>query len=237
MSSFDRGGSVLASAPPLRLLPGPRISSRTAQTCVRCSRSSTRRHWCCIGSTTHSIRIGQGRYLAENIAGAKFVELLGEDHLPFAGDTDTLLGEIEEFLTGTRGTPNTDRALATILFTDIVESTKRAAHTGDRRLARAARQPRPHGESAGASLRWPTGQDHRRWYFCDIRRSGAGDSKWARDPRRRAPARHRAASRDPHRRGRKARRRPCWARRPHRRPGRGPWRNRGRCSCRAPWWI
>jgi class 3 adenylate cyclase/esterase/lipase len=78
------------------------------------------------------IRIGQGRYLAENIAGAKFVELLGEDHLPFAGDTDTLLGEIEEFLTGTRGTPNTDRALATILFTDIVESTKRAAHSGDR---------------------------------------------------------------------------------------------------------
>ena len=79
------------------------------------------------------IRIGQGRYLAENIEGAKFVELLGEDHLPFAGDTDTLLGEIEEFLTGSRGTPNTDRGLATILFTDIFESTKRAASTGDRR--------------------------------------------------------------------------------------------------------
>jgi class 3 adenylate cyclase len=77
--------------------------------------------------------IGHGQYLAENIAGAKLIELPGEDHLPFAGDTDTLLGEIEEFLTGTRGTPNTDRALATILFTDIIESTKRAAGTGDRR--------------------------------------------------------------------------------------------------------
>ena len=79
------------------------------------------------------VLVGQGRYLAEHIAGAKLMELPGEDHLPFAGDTDTLLGEIEEFLTGTRGTPNTDRALATILFTDIVESTTRAAGTGDRR--------------------------------------------------------------------------------------------------------
>jgi class 3 adenylate cyclase len=77
--------------------------------------------------------IGHGRYLAEHIAGAKLIELPGEDHLPFAGDTETLIGEIEEFLTGTRATPNTDRALATILFTDIVESTKRAAGTGDRR--------------------------------------------------------------------------------------------------------
>ena len=77
--------------------------------------------------------VGHGRYLAENIAGATLVELPGRDHLPFAGDTDALLGEIEEFLTGTRGTPNTDRMLATILFTDIVDSTKRAAGTGDRR--------------------------------------------------------------------------------------------------------
>jgi class 3 adenylate cyclase len=77
--------------------------------------------------------IGQGRYLAEHISGAKLIELPGQDHIPFAGETDMLLEEIEEFLTGTRGTTNTDRALATILFTDIVESTKRAAGTGDRR--------------------------------------------------------------------------------------------------------
>jgi class 3 adenylate cyclase len=79
------------------------------------------------------LRIGHGRYLAENIAGATLVELPGRDHLPYVGDTDAPLGEIEEFLTGTRGTPNTDRMLATILFTDIVDSTKRAAGTGDRR--------------------------------------------------------------------------------------------------------
>lgn len=79
------------------------------------------------------VGIDHGRYLAENIAGATLVELPGRDHLPFVGETDALLGEIEEFLTGTRGTPSTDRMLATILFTDIVDSTKRAAGTGDRR--------------------------------------------------------------------------------------------------------
>jgi class 3 adenylate cyclase len=77
--------------------------------------------------------IGHARYLAENITGASLIELPGRDHLPFAGDTDALLGEIEEFLTGTRATPSTDRILATILFTDIVESTKQGADTGDRR--------------------------------------------------------------------------------------------------------
>jgi class 3 adenylate cyclase len=79
------------------------------------------------------VLIGHSRYLAANISGAKLIELPGQDHLPFAGDTDALLDDIEEFLTGTRGTPNTDRMLATILFTDIVDSTKRAAGTGDRR--------------------------------------------------------------------------------------------------------
>jgi class 3 adenylate cyclase len=77
--------------------------------------------------------ISHGRYLAENIAGAKLVELPGRDHLPFVGDTDALLGEIEEFLTGARTTRDVDRVLATILFTDIVDSTKRAASTGDHR--------------------------------------------------------------------------------------------------------
>jgi class 3 adenylate cyclase len=79
------------------------------------------------------VPIGHSRFLAETIPGAKLVELPGRDHLPFAGETDALLGEIEEFLTGARGTANTERTLATILFTDIVESTKRAAGVGDRR--------------------------------------------------------------------------------------------------------
>ena len=77
--------------------------------------------------------IGHARYLADHIKGAKLVELPGEDHLPFAGDTDELLSEIEEFLTGTRGPSRVDRVLATVLFTDIVGSTSHVAHLGDQR--------------------------------------------------------------------------------------------------------
>lgn len=79
------------------------------------------------------IRVGHGRYLAEHIPGAKYVELPGEDHLFYVGDTETMLGEIEEFLTGVRPLPDSDRVLATVLFTDIVTSTERAAQVGDRR--------------------------------------------------------------------------------------------------------
>jgi class 3 adenylate cyclase len=77
--------------------------------------------------------VGHGRYLAEHIPGAKFVELPGEDHLFYVGDTETMLGEIEEFLTGVRPLPESDRVLATVLFTDIVTSTERSAQVGDRR--------------------------------------------------------------------------------------------------------
>jgi pimeloyl-ACP methyl ester carboxylesterase/class 3 adenylate cyclase len=76
--------------------------------------------------------IGQGRYLAEHVPGAKFVEQPGDDHIPWVGDGDGLIDEIEEFLTGIRPT-DTDRVLATILFTDIVGSTERALALGDRR--------------------------------------------------------------------------------------------------------
>jgi class 3 adenylate cyclase len=78
------------------------------------------------------IRVGHGRYLAEHIPGAKYVELPGSDHLPYVGETQAMLGEIEEFLTGMRPAPEVDRVLATVLFTDIVGSTERAAAVGDR---------------------------------------------------------------------------------------------------------
>jgi len=77
------------------------------------------------------VRVGHARYLAERIAGAKFIELPGHDHLPWLGDVDTLLGEVREFLTGERAAPESDRILTTILFCDIVDSTKRAAELGD----------------------------------------------------------------------------------------------------------
>jgi len=82
---------------------------------------------------TGYIRPGHSQYLAERIGGAKLVEVAGEDYLPYVGDIGPVVDEIEEFLTGTRAAPNTDRILATILFTDIVDSTNRAAATGDRR--------------------------------------------------------------------------------------------------------
>lgn len=73
------------------------------------------------------------RYIASQISGAKLVELLGDDHLPWVGDQDAILDEIEEFVTGVRRGPEPDRTLATVLFTDIVASTERAAAVGDRR--------------------------------------------------------------------------------------------------------
>lgn len=71
------------------------------------------------------------RWMAEQMPNAKYVELRGQDHLPFAADSDSILDEVQEFLTGVRPTPVLDRVLATCLFTDLVDSTKRAAELGD----------------------------------------------------------------------------------------------------------
>jgi pimeloyl-ACP methyl ester carboxylesterase len=76
--------------------------------------------------------VEEGRWIASQIPNARFVELPGDDHLPWVGDVDTLLDEIQEFLTGVRPAPDTDRVLMTLLFTDIVDSTRRAAELGDR---------------------------------------------------------------------------------------------------------
>jgi class 3 adenylate cyclase len=74
-----------------------------------------------------------GEDLGARIAGARYVELPGIDHLPWAGDSDAVLGEIEEFLTGARSLPEPERVLATVMFTDLVGSTQRAAELGDAR--------------------------------------------------------------------------------------------------------
>jgi class 3 adenylate cyclase/pimeloyl-ACP methyl ester carboxylesterase len=79
------------------------------------------------------MEVGSSRYIAQQISGAKLVELPGDDHLYWLGDWEAIVGEIEEFLTGVRHVAESDRVLAAVLFTDIVGSTARAAAIGDTR--------------------------------------------------------------------------------------------------------
>ena len=78
------------------------------------------------------VDVEAGRFLGQTIPGAKYVELPGADHVPWVGDVDRLVDEIEEFLTGSRSQVEPDRVLATVMFTDIVDSTKKASDLGDR---------------------------------------------------------------------------------------------------------
>jgi class 3 adenylate cyclase len=74
-----------------------------------------------------------GRWMAEQIPDARYVDLPGQDHFPWAGDTDAVIEEIREFLTGVRVPAKADRVLATVMFTDVVGSTELASSLGDRR--------------------------------------------------------------------------------------------------------
>ena len=79
------------------------------------------------------ISVAQARDMAQHIRDAKLVELAGVDHIPWVGDADAILDEVEEFLTGARRGVDSDRVLATVMFIDIVGSTERAAALGDRK--------------------------------------------------------------------------------------------------------
>jgi class 3 adenylate cyclase len=76
--------------------------------------------------------VEHGRYLSERITGSRFVTFPGRDIVPWAGEFDSIVDEIEEFVTGQRRGHQAERTLATVLFTDIVDSTVRAAAAGDR---------------------------------------------------------------------------------------------------------
>jgi class 3 adenylate cyclase len=78
------------------------------------------------------VNVEEGRWIASQIPGSKYVELPGDEHLIWAGDVDAVVDEVEEFVTGSRPVHEPDRVLATVLFTDIVGSTERAAALGDR---------------------------------------------------------------------------------------------------------
>ena len=79
-----------------------------------------------------SVQVEEGRWMAGQVPGARFVELAGDDHMPWVGDQDAVLEEIQEFLTGIRPEREPDRVLATVLVTDIVGSTRHATRVGDR---------------------------------------------------------------------------------------------------------
>jgi class 3 adenylate cyclase len=96
------------------------------------------------------VSVENGRYLAENIAGARWVELAGDDFVLWAGDLDTIADEIEEFLTGRRIGPEATRIVSTLMFTDVVGSTARAGTLGDRAWSDLLRA---HDARLGAELR------------------------------------------------------------------------------------
>jgi pimeloyl-ACP methyl ester carboxylesterase len=79
------------------------------------------------------VKVEEGRWIASQIPGSKYVELPGDSHTLWGGNTDEVVDELEEFFTGVRRGPEPDRVLATVLFTDIVGSTQKAVELGDRR--------------------------------------------------------------------------------------------------------
>ncbi|HEX6044831.1 MAG TPA: alpha/beta fold hydrolase [Pyrinomonadaceae bacterium] len=90
------------------------------------------------------LKVEEGRFVAERIPGAKFVEFPGNDHLPFVGDQDAILDEMEEFLTGVRHTLEPDTMLATVLFTRIVDGEDHAGRLGQERSDELMRRLHSH---------------------------------------------------------------------------------------------
>jgi len=107
------------------------------------------------------VPVGGARHLADLIPSARLVELEGTDHAYFSQDSDAILDETERFLTGTSGPGEPERVLATVLFTDIVDSTSRAATLGDGRwrelLEAHDALVRSHVERAGGRVVKSTG--------------------------------------------------------------------------------
>ncbi len=101
------------------------------------------------------LKVAEGRYVAESIPGAKFVELPGQDHLPFVGEQDEILDEVEEFLTGVRHTLEPDTVLATVLFTQIVDSRKHIEELGNSRWYALLDRLRAH---VGKEIEWFRGR-------------------------------------------------------------------------------
>ncbi len=105
----------------------------------------------------HAVSAAAGRWLAGQIEDSTFLGFEGEDHFPWVGvDCDEILDRIEEFVTGVRPAPTSERILATVLFTDIVDSTKRASELGDRRWKALLSE---HQEDVRQHLGWCEGRE------------------------------------------------------------------------------
>ncbi|MGH3560496.1 MAG: adenylate/guanylate cyclase domain-containing protein, partial [Mycobacterium sp.] len=124
---WDLAGNRAASPSMARAATKVMIDSDVRDTLARIAAPTLILH----RNTVDFIPIGHGRYLAEHVAGSRFVELPGADALYWVGDATPMLDEIEEFITGVRSGFDAERVLTTIVFTDIVGSTERAAVLGD----------------------------------------------------------------------------------------------------------
>ena len=162
----------------------------------------------------------EGRYLAEHVPGARFVLLEGGDHLPWING-DEILDEIEEFLTGVRRGPESDRVLATVLFTDIVGSTERATELGDRAWRDLLERHHAVVRKELERFRGREVDTAGDGFLATFDGAGAGDPLRASDPRRLARPRARRASRSAHGRMRAPGRQGDGSRRSHRRARRG----------------
>lgn len=127
IEGWNRRAQASASPSAIEALWGMalEVDVRGVLPAVRCPTLVLHRH----GDRAASVH--GGRWLAGQIPQARYVELPGTDHFPWTGDQNDVLGEVEEFLTGVRGGGDPDRVLLTVVFTDVVGSTSRAAELGD----------------------------------------------------------------------------------------------------------
>ncbi|HKS26909.1 MAG TPA: alpha/beta fold hydrolase [Pyrinomonadaceae bacterium] len=102
------------------------------------------------------LKVEEGRFVADSIPGSRFVELPGQDHLPFVGDQDSILDEVEEFLTGVRHGIEPDRVLATVLFTRIVAMKDGGEQPGGKRSEELIGRLRSH---IGKEIEWFRGRE------------------------------------------------------------------------------
>ena len=149
------------------------------------------------------------RWVADQIGRARFAEVPGRDLASWVGDTDALIDEVEGFVTGVKGGTSSERVLATVLFTDLVGSTERAAELGDSSVEGAARVAPVHGSSRAREAPRSGDRHGGRRVLRDLRRPCAGGPVRASRDRRRAIARSRGPSRRAHGRGRGHREEMC----------------------------